>query len=312
MTINEVTEQEYTLQFQHHPHVFNTTAFAQLNAHKAEAVHYLLFVDDKGKTRFGIILGERGGKLLTPFSAPFGGLSVKHGHKFEYVDKAVDALCCYAKEVGRDIRVVLPPQFYDSSIIAECINVLSRRAELQYIDLNYYFPMSKFTAYEDFLERNARKNLRRAVGSGFEFVVVQPDDTDGIRRAYDIIRRNREEHGYPLRMSLQDVEATIKVVSADFFLLRHEGEEVAAAQVFHVADGIAQVIYWGDLRAYSTLRPMNYLAYRVFAHYYREGLRFLDIGPSTEDGVPNYGLCDFKTGIGCDVVPKFVFEIKGR
>lgn len=149
------------------------------------------------------------------------------------------------------------------------------------------------------------------MSSGFEFLALQRDDTEGRRRAYDVIRRNREEHGYPLRMSLSDVEATIGIIPADFFLLRHEGEDVAAAQVFHVAEGIAQVIYWGDLRAYSSLRPMNYLAFRIFEHYSREGLRILDIGPSTEDGEPNYGLCDFKTGIGCDVIPKFVFEISG-
>lgn len=311
MTIKEVDAPEYAEHMERHPHIFNTTDFAELNAYKADDVRYLLF-DDNGKTRFGLILGERGGKLLSPFSAPFGGFSVNRHQNLEKVDEAVAALSVYAQEERKDIRIVLPPQFYDNDLIASQINVLSRRAELQYIDLNYYFPLSKFAGYTDCIERNARKNLKRALTSGFEFIAIQRGDADGMRRAYDVIRRNREEHGYPLRMSLSDVESTIRIIPADFFLLRHDGEDVAAAQIFHVAEGIAQVIYWGDLRAYSSLRPMNYLAYRIFEHYSREGLRVLDIGPSTEDGIPNYGLCDFKTGIGCDAVPKFVFEIKAE
>lgn len=310
MTVCEVSFDEYSERIERHPHIYNSVKFAQLNAYKADGVRCLLF-DDNGRTRFGMILGQRGGRLFSPFSAPFGGFSANRRQSLEMVDGAVAALSAYAKSERKDIRIVLPPQFYDSDLTASCINVLSRRARLEYVDLNYYFQVSKFGRYTECIERNARKNLKRALSSGFEFLALQRDDTEGRRRAYDVIRRNREEHGYPLRMSLSDVEATIGVIPADFFLLRHEGEDVAAAQVFHVAEGIAQVIYWGDLRAYSSLRPMNYLTFRLFEHYSREGLRILDIGPSTEGGEPSYGLCDFKTGIGCDVIPKFVFEISG-
>ena len=54
---------------------------------------------------------------------------------------------------------------------------------------------------------------------------------------------------------------------------------------------------------------MNCLTYNVFRHYSDAGLRILDIGPSTEDGVPNYGLCEFKENIGCGISLKYRFEI---
>jgi len=36
-------------------------------------------------------------------------------------------------------------------------------------------------------------------------------------------------------------------------------------------------------------------------------MRYIDIGPSTENSIPNYGLCEFKESIGCDISPKYTF-----
>lgn len=308
MQIKEVSLAEYAELPLKHAHVFNKADFSMLNAHKAETVHCLVF-EEEGKCKYGITLGEREGWLLSPFSAPFGGFSHAKSVHLESLEAAAAALVSYARHSGKRLRVVLPPLFYEPQFLSETVNVLSRCGSISYIDLNYHFPIHSFADYEKNIARNARKNLRHAEECDWEFVVVWRDDKEGLRQAYDVIRRNREEHGYPLRMALDDVEKTVELIDADFFLLRHDGKNVAAAQVFHVAEGIAQVIYWGDLRAYSAMRPMNMLAYRVFEHYSRQGLKVLDIGPSTEHGVPNYGLCDFKTGIGCVASPKFVFEM---
>ena len=45
--------------------------------------------------------------------------------------------------------------------------------------------------------------------------------------------------------------------------------------------------------------------------YKEKGISLIDIGTSTVDGVPNFGLCDFKESIGCNCSPKinFVKEI---
>ena len=110
-------------------------------------------------------------------------------------------------------------------------------------------------------------------------------------------------------MTYEDVIGTTHVIPADFFILQHGYDDMAAAQVFHVTDKIYQVIYWGDLRGFSSLRPMNLLAYRIFEHYHKQGIEILDIGPSTEDSIPNYGLCCFKESIGCRSSLKLSFEI---
>ncbi len=307
MRITETSAAEYKEFFMRYPHIYNTVGFSELNREKADSLHYLLF--ENSKVRFGLVLGERNGRLLSPFSAPFGGFTTNRQQCFEFVDEAVALLKDYGDGMSRPVVMTLPPVFYDERQLSVMTNALHRFGRICSMDVNYHFLISDFDNYGMSLERTAKNKLRQAMKEDFVFRHIDSGDVEGVDRAYCVIRRNREDQGYPLRMSHDDVVNTIKVVDADFFLLEHEGNDIAAAQIFHVTDDICQVIYWGDLREYSRLRPMNYLAFRIFEYYRGHGVRILDIGPSTENGVPNYGLCSFKEGIGCRSSLKFSFEI---
>lgn len=307
MTISEITASEYAEHFAP-SNVYNGIPFTRLNERKADSVIYLSIGDRK--PRFGIILGKRGDMLLSPFSAPFGGFTMRGIQSIQLMDEAVKLLKDYASERGLRLRIALQPLVYEETQLSKLTSAFLRAGYSQTVDLNYYFLLWKIDDYQKHIDRSARKNLNHAMQAGFTFEKLDSHKFDDVERAYEVIRRNREEHGYPLRMTLEQVWQTVtEVVRADFFVLNHEGNDVAAAQVFHIAEGIAQVIYWGDIREYSSLRPMNCLTYEIFRHYREAGLKILDIGPSTEDGIPNYGLCDFKENIGCDVTLKNWFSI---
>lgn len=307
MQIKNLTPGEFASTFQA-AHVFNTVAFAQLNSDKVERVHYLSF--DDPKTCFGIVLGESNGVLRSPFSAPFGGFLEKGTHGLERMEKAVDALADYAKERSLRLQITFQPMVYDETRLSMWVNVMMRKMQLHHTDLNYHFDISRMTNYSSVINRSARKLLNQALRQNFCLRKLDSGNRDDVARAYNVISSNRKERGFPLRMTFEQVWQTVsRVVTADFFVLEHEGCDVAAAQIFHVADGIAQVVYWGDIRQYAKLRPMNYLAYSLFGYYADNGLRILDIGPSTEDGIPNYGLCEFKESIGCSVTMKYSFEL---
>ena len=311
MRIDEVSPSEYGAVFGQTPHIFNSVEFSELNRSKVTALHYLAFKDTK--TRFGLILGERKDGLYSPFSAPFGGFSSNETQRLDKMEEAIALLKEHRDAGGRlpfkPINIVLPPLVYGETQLTKWANVLHRHGTLSHIELNYHFSLPAFGNYEAAIGRNARKNLNRAMQEDFAFLVLDGTNDSDIERAYNMIKANREEHGYPLRMTLQAVKDTSKILQADFFVMTYGGKDVAAAQVFHVAEGVAQVIYWGDLHACSHLRTMNRLAYELFRHYHAQGLKTLDIGPSTEDGAPNYGLCDFKESIGCSVSPKFGFIV---
>ena len=307
MPIKNLTPDEFASTFQA-AHVFNTVAFAQLNSDKVERVHYLSF--DDPKTCFGIVLGESNGVLRSPFSAPFGGFLEKGAHGLERMEKAVDALADYAKERSLRLQITLQPMVYDETRLSMWVNVMMRKMQLSYINLNYHFDISRMPNYSSIINRSARNHLNQALRQNYCLHKLNTANRDDVARVYNVICCNHKERGFPLRMTFEQVWQTVsRVITADFFVLEHEGCDVAAAQIFHVAAGIAQVVYWGDIRQYAKLRPMNYLAYSLFGYYADNGLRILDIGPSTEDGIPNYGLCEFKESIGCSVTMKYSFEL---
>lgn len=306
MEIQRVNSDTYTRHFDQTGHVFNSVRFALLNETKCDKVHFLLFCDNR--VRMGIILGERGDMLSSPFSAPFGSFSFSEEPHIECIEKAVDALLEYSRQQGKRLKITLPPPIYGQSFNAKTVSVLTRTGTtLAWIDLNYHFDLSRMTHYEAWIDRSARKNLKKALNCGMTFSQLDSNNPDHVTRVYNVISDNRSSHGYPLRMSLNDILSTIALIKADFFIVTDGINDIAAAQVFHVDRDIAQVIYWGDRDGYGLLRPMNFLSYNLFCHYHKSGLKMLDIGPSTEEGIPNHGLCRFKENLGCEISLKHTF-----
>jgi hypothetical protein len=303
MKLIELTFDEYSLHYPEHQHVFGATAFAQLNADKVNKVVCLSLVNDKAKHIAGLIVGERADGYACPFSAPFGEICCPKPLGLEAINTFVDILKEWLG--GKSLKLTMAPSFYNPQMHDKLCGILARKAKSQYFDFNYHYPIDRFESFTEHLDRSARKNFNRAKSADFVF-----EKTNDVSRAYAVIEQNRREHGYPLRMILQQVLDTVdSVIKADAFVMSHKGTDIASAIVFHVAPNIVQVIYWGDINGYSELRPMNYLSYKVFEHYHNSDIRIVDIGPSSEQGVPSYGLCNFKESIGCVTTLKPTFYL---
>ena len=305
MEIIEVNSNEFSNIIQPF-HKYGSVSFNELNKNKCDELFYLLFRDNK--FRLGIIGGLSENVLFSPFSAPFGGFSyTTRDLRIQYLEEAIDQLSEWASLKHLDgIGITLPSIFYETNFITKQINALWRKGFLiSKIELNHSFNLSNFDRQpHEYLWHNARKNLRIALNSGIQFVICTTDEEK--EKAYDIISINRRLRGHQLKMTWSQVLATTKVLDADFFLAISElNEPIASAIVFHVTDLIVQVIYWGDNGNFHEIRPMNFLAFKIFEYYKAKNFEIVDIGYSSENSVPNYGLCEFKESIGCQAYPKY-------
>lgn len=307
MKIIELSPSEYKNLVKTPFSIFDSVEFCLLNADKVDEIKCLVFND--GKNRFGIIFGIKDGILRAPFSAPYACLSeISKNNKISSYTATASSLIDYARTVGaQGIRITLPPTIYDQSHLAKIINSFYIAGyKMSGCDLNYQIELDFINEdYFNLLDIKARQKLRSALDEGLIF-----EETDNIQQAYDIIRRNRESKNYPLWMSYENILATREVVEIDFFIAYDSLKTpIASAMIYRVSDDKAQIIYWGNSPDTESLRPMNFMAYSIFNHYKGKGVKFMDIGPSTEFSIPNAGLCDFKQSIGCTVSPKISFEI---
>ncbi len=309
MEILEVDSKTYAEVIASPSHVFNSAAFNALNESKCEKVYYLLFKDSK--IRLGIIFGVRNNILTSPFSAPFGGFeSTSEDIRLQQIDTALNSLEVWAKEkLLQGIRIVSPSFFYNENFLNKIYNCLYRTSFVSAnIELNYQFSTSKFDEnYSNSIWYNAKKNLKRALQSNLTFEKLIPEKG---KFAYDVIEQNRKERGFPLRMTWEQVQETMKVIPVDFFVVKKDETPIGAALIFQVTPEIVQVVYWGDLPEFAEHKTMNFLSFNVFQYYKSQGIKIIDIGPSTENSIPNYGLCEFKESIGCDISIKTEFYKK--
>lgn len=333
----EVSEHDYRQHFPNPGAVYLRTDFNVLNASKVEAVRFLAFAADSACDStvatatttaadfcLGIIVGERVSgaqkEWLSPFSAPFGGFACKVDVSIDEIDRAVCELKDFAREHNAKLHIAFAPVFYDQTYLSKCVSAMFRAGyKLAYADMNFAFNLRY--DYEDLLKkRMARRNLKTALSLPYEF--RKEETLEGKAIAYDVIRQNRESKNYDLKMTFDALQQTSNLVDIDFFTLYLAGsadssdsadavgiqKPIASAVVYRVNEKIAQVIYWGDIPNDGKNRPMNMIACKTFEFYKQAGFEFLDVGPSSIDGVPNTGLCAFKETVGCFADLKYVFE----
>ena len=305
MEINKVTAIEYQQLFPTPTSAFNSVAFSELNKDKCIDLHYLVFRDTK--IRLGLIVGEREDSLRVPFSATYGGYSFNNVIACRQYDDACRALSEFAQQMRKSLYITLAPPIYDITDNTKTFAALMRAgAKIVSIDYNQHFELSRFADYENILDSKNRNVVKKSLSLGLRFIHLDDTKVSDVARAYEIIRINHSEKGYPINMSLQNVLDTIRIVPADFFVVEDaKGCDLAAAVIFKTTKDIYQVVYWGNTYQSVPLKPMNFLAYNLFDYYYQRGVKMLDIGISTENGIPNYGLCEFKKNIGCFATTKY-------
>ncbi len=288
--------------------VFDRTDFAALNAAKVVEVLYLLLRRAcSGKVVMGMIVGRRADGFYAPFSAPYtmprvaGPLSVN------------EAAACFAalhSAIGQSLKLTLPPDFYAPHILPDMrVGLMQGGARMLYADFNYHADVVAAGDVSAIPRRTARQEMRRVLAdAGIEYETLSASNRADVERVYRIIEANHLGKGYPVKMSLGQVQDTIAMLGGRVGVVRCDGHDAAAQLGYFSAAHVYQPVYWGDLDAWRARHVMKALYYYMCADLRAVGFTgLLDLGPSSEEGVPSPGLCAFKESLGCTMTPRSVY-----
>ncbi len=284
--------------------VFGSQQFNELVAPRAEAVRYVVGSDDGLHPRLGLIIGMKQGQWHAPFSAPFAELAYRKPqaleHIYDFFTELQHQLC------DTPLTVTLAPPFYDPAMIPKAAGTLANLPDARAAwDYNYHYPLERAESFASWLEPAFRNHYNFASRQGFTL------EHSDIARAYAVIAANRAHRGYPLAMSLEQVEATARVVPILALTMSCPEGDAASAIIYRTSPTVAQVVYWGDAPECTHLRPMNILpllAARAVKEHWPQ-TEILDIGPASTAGIPNSGLCRYKEAFGCLPTLKLTVKI---
>lgn len=282
----------YAGYFPHNHNPFISGKFIELNSFKVE--HVIWLVEKNTDPVIGLVAGIKEGMIRSPFSAPFGGFHFKKENIYIHeIDRFLDLLKEYI--VANDlcgIELKTPPDIYHQSFNAKLLNSVVRNG-LQFAtpDITNWVDLQKFDGR--FSQKNSREYFRQAERNRLSFSVAE-DEHDRIE-VFHLICENRARFDRPIHMTFEDILKTGSLWPVDFFKVESDSGDMLASAIFYRSHPeIAYAVFWGDNEEGRPLRAMDFLLYHLYTHYRNLEFKYIDLGISTEDGIPNEGLLRFK------------------
>lgn len=151
-----------------------------------------------------------------------------------------------------------------------------------------------------------RRCIRQNVDAGFVFYELTPNK---LASAYQLFIESRKRKGYPVTMSLDDLVRMFMLFPQQYKLMGvYDGERlIAACVVIWVSSSILYYFFVGDDSKYRKFSPVTYLIENVYAYARSRGATLFDLGISTDGGVLNAGLYEFKKSFGAIDSAKYTF-----
>jgi len=288
----EVSESKYYNLFHIDPHPFVSKRFIALNSHKVSSVRRL--VDSQEKARIGMIAGQNDDILLSPFSAPFGGFHFRKDNQYiGEIENFIEGLKDFIRyENLKRIQIILPPDIYHFSFNTKVLNAMLRsRFVITAPDITNWVDLTKFNG--QFQDRKAEAFYRKAIHNKLTFKILTTNFMQKL--GFDIICENRKMFNRPIYMQFDDLKQVEELWPIDYFGVHDEdGNLVASLICYRGMKDIAQGIFIGDTLQGRMLRALDFMLFHIYEYYKNLKYKIIDLGTSSDKGIPNEGLLRFK------------------
>lgn len=288
---------------------FNTAAYFRFHAKDAPAWYFRLVDTEKGTPLcVAHFTQKEPGFFRSPLRGTYGGIEVLGGD-VSAIDVFVAQVEEHLRTAGaKTVELALAPFAHNPNRSALVLNVLLRHGyTIVRQDINYHLPVDAEPLLEK-MERNNKKRVRKCQREGCVF--SQCTSEAEFAQVYDVIRQNRQSKGFPVTMDFEHL-MTMKKMFPDvwqFFATRRGDTMIASSVCIRIHPNVLYVFYWGDLPSEHAYSPVAFHAENLYRYCQQEKIGILDIGTSTDSGVPNVGLMTFKSRLGCQLSPKLVMS----
>jgi len=238
------------------------------------------------------------GHWKSPARGTFAGYAWREGLALESLLTFHDAVMARLAALGaRKVDILTAPMAYDPQAFSLQTYLLrSRGFQVSRCDLN----QSLVVDGRPLVERMSYGNVKRLRKCEREGLVARALPMGALPAVVDTLAANRAAKGHTLSMTLAGLQQMVNTFpgAVQLFGCQAGGEQAAAALCLRLSADVLYVFYWGDRPGYAQLSPVVALADAIHAHCRADGATQMDVGTSTIDTDPNFGLLQFKRGLG--------------
>lgn len=277
--------------------LFQQPAFFRLHA-ESGGVYFDLCHKGRSAALIHFTPVDREGAWRSPARGTFAGLSFDVDLKFRELFTFFEGVESALRAKGAKSLEVLPaPQAHSATNFAQQVYLLRLFGfETIQCDLNQSLEIDS----RSLSERMTYGNLKRLRKCNREGLVARQLTHSDLPQVYETLSINRASKGNSMSMTLPQLQVMVDTLPENVILFgcSDGGQLAAAALCLRLTPSVLYVFYWGDRPDYASQSPVVAVADAIY-HYGRErGYKILDVGTSTIDQKPNFGLLEFKRGLG--------------
>jgi hypothetical protein len=295
-------------------HIFNEINFFKLHS-KSNNDLYIQLVRSTDKKVFANLAFYINDfyVYVSPIRGTFGGISAQEGIDFSLLEEFISLVIHALTKDSFKIKIKLQPFSHNEALCSNCFNIFSRlKFSIVSNDLNYSLRVDE----EEFLNKISygnQKKLKQCLRDGF---FASKLNARRFEEAYEVIRSNRESKGYPMTMDQSDFLEMVKVFPDDihcFAVFNPSDQSMIASSIcISINSDILYVFYWGDLPSSDSYSPITLLSSYIYDFAKENTYQIIDVGTSTINVEPNYGLINFKRNLGFEESLKLTLEFRGE
>lgn len=307
MSIQEIQKDEFFLIFNSPPHVFLSKRHLEIHLRDYRDCVFLADLT----CGLGIFLKVSESFAKSPYAAPFGGIVSKDSRTdWNNLNRFILEVGEYLRSIRvENFRIVFPAPIYSENTTTKAINsFINGPYQIKLIpEINSHISLINHDklAYP----KNIREIIRKTNRAGLNIKEVFEDDEK--LSAYEIVAENRKSKLRDMSISYAHLRSLDGICEARYFIVKNqELQSVASAITFKSNAKITYAQFWGDTIIGRSLNAMDFLAVSLVDLFGGEGFSILDLGISTEQGLPNAGLLRFKESHLFISTLKFTVDVK--
>ncbi len=302
-TENKKDEWNEFLNFSNNGTMFHNLDFLDYHGDKfKENEHHLIFY--KGQNIIGVMplaIFEEGSKLVakSPYGASYGGLIVKKYLNFRYSEELINSMMELFRDNNFDEVYITPPPLIYSKVPNCYIEfaLLKNNFEIIKKEITSVIKLDCFNLdpFEIFNKR-AKKGVKKARKEGVK-IVESSEDYDAF---YEILQESRDRHDVKPTHTLQELkkirDSLPNLIKLD---MAYVNEDPVAGMLYFICNSQTVLTFYGCHKtSFGNFSPAHLLNYHGMVWAKKNKFKYLDLGTTTQDMVPNHNLFLFKENFG--------------